>query len=76
MSDTGPGFKEPERAFEPAELSRDAGTGLAICYGIVREHGGEISAFNLHPYGAAVMVELPLRESLTQDFSGMAQEVA
>ena len=25
-----------------------------------REHGGEISAFNLHPHGAAVAVELPL----------------
>lgn len=50
--------------------------GLAICYGIVREHGGEISAFNLHPYGASVVVELPLEENLSQNFSGQAQEVA
>jgi K+-sensing histidine kinase KdpD len=27
----------------------------------VKEHGGEISAFNLHPRGAAVVVELPVR---------------
>jgi K+-sensing histidine kinase KdpD len=27
---------------------------------MVREHGGEISAFNLHPRGAAVLVELPV----------------
>jgi signal transduction histidine kinase len=76
VSDTGPGFREPGRVFEPARLSREAGIGLAICYGIVREHGGEISAFNLHPYGAAVMVELPLGVSMAQDFSGVAQEVA
>jgi signal transduction histidine kinase len=77
VSDTGPGFKQPERAFEPAQLSRESGTGLAICYGIVREHGGEISAFNLHPYGAAVVMELPLVESsLSQAFSGVAREVA
>jgi signal transduction histidine kinase len=77
VSDTGPGFKEPGRVFEPAQLSREAGMGLAICYGIVREHSGEISALNLHPYGAAVVVELPLGEStLAQNFSGVAQEVA
>jgi K+-sensing histidine kinase KdpD len=26
----------------------------------VHEHDGEISAFNLHPHGAAVAVELPV----------------
>ena len=41
---------------------RGAGLGLSICYGIVHEHGGEISAFNLHPHGAAVAVELPVAD--------------
>jgi K+-sensing histidine kinase KdpD len=36
------------------------GLELSVCYGIVHEHGGEISAFNLHPRGAAVAVELPV----------------
>jgi K+-sensing histidine kinase KdpD len=36
------------------------GLGLSVCYGIVHEHGGEISAFNLQPHGAAVAVELPV----------------
>lgn len=66
VSDTGPGFREPARAFDPFYTTRQpgegAGLGLSICYGIVREHGGEISAFNLHPHGAAVVVELPVRE--------------
>jgi signal transduction histidine kinase len=42
-----------------------AGMGLSICYGIVREHGGEISAFNLHPHGAAVVLELPVGRVVT-----------
>lgn len=65
VSDTGPGFREPQRVFDPFYTTKGpeqgAGLGLSICYGIVREHGGEISAFNLHPHGAAVVVELPVR---------------
>jgi K+-sensing histidine kinase KdpD len=34
--------------------------GLSLCYSIVQEHGGEISAFNMHPHGAAVAIELPV----------------
>jgi signal transduction histidine kinase len=56
VSDTGPGFAQPGRVFEPSDST---GLGLSLCYGIVREHGGEISAFNLQPHGAAVAVELP-----------------
>lgn len=80
VSDTGPGFKDPERVFDPfhpeRQLEQGAGVGLSICYGIVREHGGEITAFNLHPYGAAVMIELPLRKSIGQEFSDAVREVA
>ena len=57
VSDTGPGFAQPARVFEPCD---SMGLGLSLCYGIVQEHGGEISAFNLHPHGAGVAVELPM----------------
>ena len=57
VSDTGPGFRQPGRVFEPGD---SMGLGLSVCYGIVHEHDGEISAFNLHPHGAAVAVELPV----------------
>ena len=68
VSDTGPGFAAPARVFDPYDTAQDvgpnlrqgAGLGLSICYGIVREHGGEISAFNLHPRGAAVVMEFPV----------------
>lgn len=80
VSDTGPGFREPERVFDPFHPARQpgegAGVGLSICYGIVREHGGEIHAYNLHPYGAAVVVELPFEKSLGQEHAGMMREVA
>jgi signal transduction histidine kinase len=68
VSDTGPGFHEPARVFDPFYTTRQpgqgAGLGLSICYGIVREHGGEISAFNLHPHGAAVVIELPTSQTI------------
>ncbi len=71
VSDTGTGFREPGRVFDPFYTTKGpeqgAGLGLSICYGIVREHGGEISAFNLHPRGAAVVVELPLRKVVRAD---------
>ena len=60
VSDTGPGFREPGRVFELGASMKGAGLGLSVCYGIAHEHGGEIRAFNLHPHGAAVAVELPL----------------
>ena len=65
VSDTGPGFEDPSHAFDPFyttnQVNEGSGMGLSICYGIIHEHGGEISAFNLHPHGAAVVIELPIR---------------
>jgi two-component system sensor histidine kinase HupT/HoxJ len=55
------------RIFEPFYTTKDVGKGtglgLAIAYGIVQEHGGQISAAN-HPDGGAIFtVELPLGPS-------------
>jgi signal transduction histidine kinase len=80
VSDTGPGFREPGRAFDPFYTTRDpgegAGLGLSICYRIVREHNGNISAFNLHPNGAAVMIELPIGSPDSVFPESFIQEVA
>lgn len=60
--DDGPGFREPGRAFDPFYTTKDpgkgTGLGLSLCYGIVKEHGGEISAGNWER-GAEVTVRLP-----------------
>ncbi|MFT4112675.1 sensor histidine kinase [Silvibacterium sp.] len=64
VSNSGAGFQEPERLFDPfATLKpRDEGAGLAmsLCYSMIRELGGDMSAYNLQPRGAAVIVELPV----------------
>ncbi len=63
FSDTGPGFENPHHVFEPFFTTKQpgegSGLGLSICYSVAREHGGEVSAFNMHPHGAAVVIELP-----------------
>lgn len=64
VTNTGPRFEEPRRAFDPYFTRRHPGEGmglgLSICYAIVRENGGDISAVNLDPRGAAVVIELPV----------------
>jgi len=77
ISDTGPGFSNPDRVFDPFFTTKrpgeGPGLGLSLCYSIVRENGGEISAFNLQPHGAAVAIELPAAEAV--DESPLAGEV-
>jgi signal transduction histidine kinase len=65
LRDTGTGIPDDTltRIFEPFYTTKDVGKGtglgLAIAYGIVQEHGGDISAAN-HPEGGAIFtVELP-----------------
>ncbi len=64
FSDSGPGFTDISRAFDPFYTTRPVGQGtglgLSICYGTVREHNGNIYAQNLEPNGAAVTIELPV----------------
>ena len=80
VSDTGPGFTEPLRVFDPlyttTEPGAGVGMGLSVCYGIVHEHGGEISAFNLHPHGAALVVELTQADSAVRRVSTVVHQVA
>ena len=66
IRDTGPGLPVEvlPRIFEPfyttKEVGKGTGLGLAIAYGIIQEHGGQISAAN-HPDGGAVFtVQLPV----------------
>jgi PAS domain S-box-containing protein len=63
FQDSGPGIKEPSRIFEPfyttKSVGKGTGLGLSICYGIIKEHGGEISARNADNGGAIIEVKLP-----------------
>ena len=65
VHDTGGGIPPDAltRIFEPfyttKEVGKGTGLGLAIAYGIVQEHGGDISAANHRDGGAVFTVELP-----------------
>jgi len=63
---SGRHFAHPDRAFDSLTSaipgSDAAGIGLSLCAAIVREYKGSISAVNLLPTGAAVILELPMRE--------------
>ncbi len=66
--DTGPGFSpaESDHVFEKfyrgsaAKSSAGVGLGLAICHGIVKAHGGTITAGNRPGGGAQICFTLPL----------------
>jgi two-component system NtrC family sensor kinase len=63
--DTGPGFTDVNRIFDPFYTTKapgkGTGLGLSICYGILKQHGGHIHAYNLHPRGGCISLEIPLK---------------
>jgi signal transduction histidine kinase len=62
VAHSGPGFLDPERAFDPFTPTQfggeTAGLGLSLCATILRDHNGRASAVNLDPRGAAIILEL------------------
>ncbi len=71
VADNGSGLREEDlsRVFDPffttREVGQGTGLGLSVCYGIVREHGGQITARNAEVGGAVFTIELPvMAESL------------
>jgi signal transduction histidine kinase len=79
VEDTGPGFKDLNRALDPfyttKPVGKGTGLGLSICYGIVKEHDGEIRLTNLQPHGSLVTVELPLGVSKALSNAAKAAEM-
>ncbi|MGZ4815354.1 MAG: ATP-binding protein, partial [Terriglobales bacterium] len=63
FTDDGAGIKDPKRIFDPfyttKSIGKGTGLGLSICYGIVKEHGGDITANNAPGGGATIEVRLP-----------------
>ena len=63
FSDTGPGVSEPRLVFDPfyttKPVGKGTGLGLSICYGLVHDHGGQISCYNRPEGGATFRIELP-----------------
>jgi two-component system NtrC family sensor kinase len=66
FQDNGPGIS-PEnlrRIFDPffttKEVGKGTGLGLSLCYGIIKEHGGNIYAESQPGEGATFVIELPI----------------
>jgi signal transduction histidine kinase len=62
FSDTGPGIREPRLVFDPfyttKPVGKGTGLGLSICYGLIHDHGGQISCYNRPEGGATFRIEL------------------
>ena len=59
-----------QRIFDPffttKEVGHGTGLGLSITYGIIREHGGEITACNARGSGARFIITLPSHRPITE----------
>ena len=66
--DNGSGIAEPNRVFDPFYTTKGPGKGpglgLSVCYGIVADHKGEITAENMPGGGARFRVRLPMAQSV------------
>jgi len=62
VAHSGPGFLNPERAFDSTNHTQKAGDvktlGLNLCAAILRDNNGRTSAINLEPRGAAIILDL------------------
>lgn len=68
FSDTGRGVKDLQKVFDPffttKPVGKGTGLGLSACYGIMKEHGGQISCQNNAAGGANFLIKLPGLQSL------------
>ncbi|HKQ85910.1 MAG TPA: ATP-binding protein [Candidatus Acidoferrales bacterium] len=66
ITDSGSGVKNPHKIFDPfyttKPVGKGTGLGLSICYGIVKEHAGEILVKNSPPRGATFTIHLPVSQ--------------
>ncbi len=78
VADDGEGIA-PEilpKIFEPffttKPVGKGTGLGLSLCYGIIKQHGGEISVQSLPGKGSIFTVEIPVRDVLSSRETGLA----
>jgi signal transduction histidine kinase len=64
FSDTGPGLRDPQRVFDPfyttKPVGKGTGLGLSAVYGVIQDHGGQITCQNKPQGGALFSLRLPV----------------
>ena len=64
FSDTGPGLRDPQRVFDPfyttKPVGKGTGLGLSVVYGVIQDHGGQITCRNKPEGGALFVLTLPV----------------
>jgi signal transduction histidine kinase len=64
FSDSGPGLRDPQRVFDPfyttKPIGKGTGLGLSAVYGVIQDHGGQISCLNKPEGGALFRMRLPV----------------
>ena len=74
-ADNGPGITDPKAVFDPFYTTKapgqGTGLGLSACYGIVNEHGGQITCENGPGGGAVFTVTLPVAPASAAEFGGV-----
>jgi signal transduction histidine kinase len=79
FSDNGPGIRHLEHVFEPffttKPVGKGTGLGLSTCYGIIRQHEGDITCGNRLEGGAYFTIFVPAAVAPAQE-SGVPSSVA
>jgi len=70
FSDNGTGLKDPQRVFDPfyttKPIGKGTGLGLSAVYGVVQDHGGQITCRNQPQGGALFILRLPVMAAAAQ----------
>jgi signal transduction histidine kinase len=76
FSDTGRGIREPDRVFDPfyttKPVGKGTGLGLSAVYGVVQDHGGQITCQNKPEGGALFVVKFPAAAEPAAQVAGAA----
>ena len=69
FADSGPGIREPRRVFDPfyttKAIGKGTGLGLSVTYGLVQDHGGQITCFNRPQGGAVFVLRFPVSQAVS-----------
>jgi len=82
IQDNGPGIAKENlrRIFDPffttKEVGKGTGLGLSLCYGLIKEHGGNITPISRPGEGAMFIIELPMVHDFASAVEPLVSEEA